>query len=292
MPDALSPAELGALWDFADPAASEARFRDALERAASEPTGELVCEVLTQIARAQGLQRRYDDAHATLHEAAARSRPERPRDAIRIALERGRVANSARTGDRGRAAFLDAWERATSAREDALAVDAAHMLGIVEEPSAAWSWNERALALARSSDDPDAQRWVATLANNMGWARHDAGAPEEALELFRLALAERERQDDVRRTQIARWCVARCLRTLGRIDEALAEQDALATELDAAGVVDGYVTEERAECLLLLGREDEARPLFARAHAELSADAWFAEAEPERLARLASLGGA
>jgi hypothetical protein len=36
-------------------------------------------------------------------------------------------------------------------------------------------------------------------------------------------------------------------------------------ELDALGETDGYVLEEIAECLLALGRGDEARPLFARA---------------------------
>jgi tetratricopeptide (TPR) repeat protein len=288
----LSPAELDTRWDFGDPAASEARFRELLASARGAHSGELACETLTQVARAQGLQRRFDDAAATLDEADALADPGRPRDAIRIELERGRVANSASAADRGRAAFLRAWERARAAAEDGLAVDAAHMLGIVEKPEAAWTWNERALALARSSPDPDARRWVATLANNMGWARHDAGAPQEALELFRVALAERAHQDDERRTQIARWCVARCLRTLGTVEEALAEQEALAAELDEAGVVDGHVTEERAECLLQLGRQDEAQPLFARAHAELAADAWFAEAEPERLARLARLGDA
>ena len=65
------------------------------------------------------------------------------------------------------------------------------MLGIVEPPDGAREWNERAMELARSSSDPDAQRWIASLANNMGWARHDAGDYVEALELFRIALAER-----------------------------------------------------------------------------------------------------
>ncbi len=291
MTEPSSHADLDALWDFADPAASEARFRELLARARGEQGGELTCETLTQIARAQGLQRRFGDATSSLDEAAGLADPSRPRDAIRIALERGRVANTSRSSDRGRASFRQAWELASAAGEDGLAVDAAHMLGIVDEPEPAWAWNERALALARSSPDADARRWVATLANNMGWARHDAGAPAEALELFRLALAERETQDDPRRTQIARWCVARCLRTLGSVDEALAAQEALAAELAGAGVVDGYVTEERAECLLALRREDEARPLFAQAHAELSADPWLAGAEPERLARLAALGG-
>jgi tetratricopeptide (TPR) repeat protein len=187
---------------------------------------------------------------------------------------------------------VDAWEIARAAGEDGLAVDAAHMLGIVEQPEVARTWNERAMELARSSDDPTARRWVASLANNMGWAAHDAGSYEKALALFELALEERRARGESTPLRIARWSVARCLRSLGRADEALAIQRELLAELDASGVTDGYVPEEIAECLLALERPDEARPFFARAHAELSTDAWFVEAEPDRLARLESLGRA
>ena len=128
------------------------------------------------------------------------------------------------------------------------------MLGIVEPANDGWAWNERAMELARTSSDPAARRWVASIANNMAWARHGAGAYQEALELFRLALVERERQDDPARTRIARWSVARCLRSLGRTEEALAEQQSLAAELEALGETDEYVTEEIAECLRELGR--------------------------------------
>lgn len=128
------------------------------------------------------------------------------------------------------------------------------MLGIVEPPDRACEWNERGMELARFSTDPAARRWVASLANNMGWARHDAGAYEEALALFTLALAEREVQDDPGRTRIARWSIARCLRSLGRTEEALAEQQALAAELEELGETDEYVTDEIAECLRTLAR--------------------------------------
>jgi tetratricopeptide (TPR) repeat protein len=164
------------------------------------------------------------------------------------------------------------------------------MLGIVEPPSEAAAWNERAMELARSSPDTQARRWVASLANNMGWAKQDAGEYEEALELFRLALDERRRQGRPRELRIARWSVARCLRSLGRVEEALAEQRSLATELDEAAETDGYVDEEIAECLLELGREDEARPFFARAYAELAGVDGLAADEQQRLERLRSLG--
>jgi tetratricopeptide (TPR) repeat protein len=280
------------LWDFGDPAESERRFTALLVRARRDESGRHVAETLTQIARAQGLQRRFEDADRTLDDADAALGSDDHRGRVRILLERGRIANTAGRPGRGADSFLHAWEVARASEEDALAVDAAHMLGIVEPPDSAGEWNERAMQLARSSSDPDARRWVASLANNMAWARHDAGDDEKALELFKLALAERERQDDPVRTRIARWSVARCLRSLGRADEALAEQRLLAAELEAVGEIDGYVTEEIAECLLTLGRNDEARPVFARAYAELSTDDELREREPERLERLRMLGEA
>ncbi|HSI33415.1 MAG: tetratricopeptide repeat protein, partial [Phycisphaerae bacterium] len=61
-------------------------------------------------------------------------------------------------------------------------------------------------------------------------------------------------------------------------------------ECETAGAPDGYVYEEIGECLLTMGRRDEARPHFARAHALLSVDPWFPPNQPDRLARLKQLG--
>jgi len=253
-PTTVPLAELDRLWDFDDPEGSERRFAELVPRARDEHDGAFLAECLTQLARARGLLGRFDEADATLDDSEAVLRADDARACARILLERGRVANTAEREGRGRACFLASWDVARAAGEDALAVDAAHMLGIVEPPELGWEWNERGMDLARSSPDPAARRWIASIANNMGWARHDAGAHGEALELFTLALAERQRQDDPRRTRIARWCVARCLRSLGRTEEALAEQRALAAELEAVGETDEHVTEEIGECLRELGR--------------------------------------
>jgi hypothetical protein len=51
------------LWNFNDPAESERKFR------ALPPDA----EVQTQIARAQGLQRKFDEAHKTLDAVVANS---------------------------------------------------------------------------------------------------------------------------------------------------------------------------------------------------------------------------
>jgi hypothetical protein len=82
------------------------------------------------------------------------------------------------------------------------------------------------------------------------------------------------------------------LRSLVRFDEALALQQGLLREFDALGEQDGYVYEEIAECLSVLGREVEARAYFACAYETLSRDPWLVESEPERLERLRVLGAA
>jgi tetratricopeptide (TPR) repeat protein len=285
--DAAAPERFDELWDFDDPAGTEARFRELLPRARQDKS--LSLQIRTQIARTLGLQKKWDEARSMLDgvEAELPSSPDVVR--VRWLLERGRVLNSSGDRERARPLFREAWELARAAGEDGFAVDAAHMVAIVEEGEAI-AWNERALELARRSPDPRARRWRGSLLNNLGWAHHGRGDYEQALALFEEALAAREEQGDRSAVRIARWCVARAKRSLGRTEESLAAQEELLRELEAAGGRDGYVLEEIAECLLALGREEDARPFFAAAWEELSRDAWLPDAEPDRLARLEKLG--
>ncbi len=139
---------------------------------------------------------------------------------------------------------------------------------------------------------PAARRWRGSLWNNIGWARFEAGDLDGALTAFETALAARREQAQPKETRIAEWCVARCLRAQGRVADALAIQERLAAETAAAGDRDdGYGAEEIGECLLALGREDDARPWFARAAELLGSDAFLAEHEPDRIERLRRLGG-
>jgi tetratricopeptide (TPR) repeat protein len=160
------------------------------------------------------------------------------------------------------------------------------MVAIVADPSEQASLNEQALALAREASDPRAHEWRATLLNNLGWARFDEGELEEALALFEKAVVERERMGQPRELQIARWCVGRTLRALGRVDEALALQMALADKTTRGWVSDSFVEEEIGECLALLGQADEAAAHFGLA-ADLLESAGPGESpDAERLARL------
>jgi len=277
------------LWDYDHPDETERRFRELLSQATASRNTAYLAELLTQIARALGLQQNFDEAHRVLDrvDALLADGPARPR--VRHLLERGRVLNSSGSPDEARPLFVEAWERAQRAGEDALAVDAAHMVAIVEKGQAALDWNLRALHLAETSSQPRARQWLGSLYNNIGWTYHDMGQYDVALDIFQKALRQRETDGDAGTIRIARWCVARTLRSLGRVEEALAMQRALLEEATAAGEQAGYTYEELGECLLLLDRRAEAAPYFALAYEILSHDPWLTQNEPERLNRLKDL---
>lgn len=279
--------DFDALWNYDRPAESERTFREVLEQTGENEAYQL--ELMTQIARAQGLQRQFEAGHATLNDVELRLKPEMARARVRYLLERGRLFNSA--GDKAQAwtLFEQAWDAAQAAGEAGYAVDAAHMLGILETPEL--TWNLRALALAETSTDERARRWRASLYNNIGWTHHERGEYEEALALFQKALALREAEGKPEAIRIAKWMVARVLRSLGRLDEALAMQQALAADAQAAGDNDPYIQEELGECLLALGHGDEAKPHFAAAYAVLGQDDYLMKYEPERLKRMRELAG-
>jgi len=285
----LDTAWLDRAWDFDRPAESEARFR--AELATLPPGSSASLEASTQLARAQGLQREFAAAHATL-DAVERALPGQPeRVAVRYLLERGRVFNSSRQPDKAVPLFQDALTRARAAGEDFLAIDAAHMLGIAAPAETRLKWTLEAIAMTERTSDARARRWLASSYNNMGWTYHERGEYASALAYFEKAVPAWEARGDPRGVHIARWAVARAYRSLGRNDDALAIQRQLEAEGVAANAPDGYVYEELGELLLASGERAAAQAHFARAFELLGGDATFRANEPERLARLRRLGG-
>jgi tetratricopeptide (TPR) repeat protein len=166
------------------------------------------------------------------------------------------------------------------------------MLGIVEPGDAGIAWNERALAMAEASSDPSAQRWKGSLLNNLGWAYHERGEHDAALGMFKRCLEYFTENGPEERAAIALWSAAKMDRHLGRTTNALVIQRELLERPDHRdNAYEGYAREELAECLLALGRADEARPEFARAYELLHTDPWLARDEAPRLDRLRELGG-
>ena len=219
MTDRLDPARLDELWDFADAAASADRF--AAEIACAPPVA--ADELRTQLARAWGLAGRGDDADALLDSIKSDHLVVQ----ARVALERGRRLNSSGHPDEAAPHFEHALNLAQSGHDDFLAVDALHMLAIADGARAE-QWAHRGMALAEASTDARTHRWLIALHNNLGWLHHDAGRYPEALTEFKAADAAAQAHGSEEQQQIARWAIARALRSLGRRDEARAIQEHLA----------------------------------------------------------------
>lgn len=265
--------EIDALWDYSDPAASAIRFEAAIDDGAGD-------EARTQLARALGLQGCFDDAREALHQV--RLEGASPLVRARHALEMGRVLNSSGSPEAARPWFEAALDLATNAGEESYAIDAAHMIAIVAPEAERLAWHERTLAMVDAARDPRAKKWEASVLNNAAWTLHDAGRFEEALRLFERAVRLREGAGQPGPLRIAHYAVGRCLRSLGRVAEALAVQEALfASDPD-----DGFFQEELALCLVAQGRNGDAAPFARRAHELLSEDEWFVQNEPGRLETL------
>ena len=85
------PYDFDALWDYNNPAETEAKFRDLLPNAESPDRVAYRAELLTQIARTLGLQQKFDAAHAMLHQVEPMLDKAGDRARVRYLLERGRT---------------------------------------------------------------------------------------------------------------------------------------------------------------------------------------------------------
>jgi len=275
--------EIDALWEYADPALSERRFRQALGSA----EGDHRLELLTQIARTFSMRRRFDEAHALLDEVLSELPGNGPVPRVRYLLERGRTFNSSGMPDDARALFLDAWNEGSAAGLDGLTVDAAHMVAITHSGTdEAIAWNARGLDIARRSSDAKARALMPAMLNNSAWDLHDLGRFTEALPIFEEALAEWSKRGAPRQTAFAKHAVGRCLRSLGRHAEALAIHRVLEDEARGLEDVEGFVFEEIAENLAAEGATDDARVYFGKAAEALARDPWIAANEPARIESL------
>src|SRR5262245_2206732 len=118
--------DFDALWDYSHPDRPEEKFRETILQIPEDNPVHL--ELLTQIARAQGLQRKFDKDHQTLDQVEKRLGEYTSRAKVRYLLERGRVHNSSGHPEEARPFFEQALDLAKQLSEDFYVVDAIHML--------------------------------------------------------------------------------------------------------------------------------------------------------------------
>ena len=278
------------LWDYNNPAETEKKFRELMPEAEKWKDKAAYIELLTQLARTQGLQMNFDEAHEILDKVMKLLKPEHSRARIRFMLERGRTFNSSKQYDKAEELFEAAFLQAEKFNEDYLAVDAAHMMGIVAKAGESLKWNDIAVQIAEKSGDINAKAWLGPLYNNTGWTYHDMGEYTKALELFEKNVKWHTDRNSKKELSIAWWCVARTLRSLNRQEEALKMQNEITDLNNHLGLEeDGYNMEETGECLLDINKTAESKPYFKKAYELLSQDIWVAENEKPRLQRLKEL---
>jgi tetratricopeptide (TPR) repeat protein len=239
MNDRLRP-----LWDFDDLETTEKRLREQL---AAEPTDAGRAEVLTQLARVEGLR----DEAVTLagDDKVARAR---------IDLERGRLRRSGGDPDAARPLFVSAFDLASEAGQTFIATDAAHMAALVADGRDGFvEWTRRGIDLAES--DEGARHWLGPLYNNLGWEFYEAGDYAQALDAFERQLVAREAEDDPQQTiEISRYAIGKALRALGRSGEAIPMLETAVAWADGESAPDGWFHEELAEEYAAVGRDAEA----------------------------------
>jgi tetratricopeptide (TPR) repeat protein len=255
--------DITALWDFSKPELSEQRFQAALSGAGSDD--QLILQ--TQIARTKGMRKDFVAARGVLNDIEPKIAGAGPETRARYFLELGRTYASAKhdpesltatAKEQARTAFTNALDIAKTAHLDALAIDAIHMFAFIDTaPADQLTWGRAALAVVVASDQPAAQKWEASVRNNIGYALHQLGRYEEALAEFNQAASIREKGKDAEATRTANWMVAWTLRALNRTDEALNIQLRLEREADAAKQPDPYVFEELE--LLYAGKGNKER---------------------------------
>jgi len=242
------------LWDFGDLDASQRRLEQQLAEEGSDGGR---AEVLTQLARVEGLRDRFDEGEQLIQEAELLAGDSAAARA-RIDLERGRLLRSGEKPDDARPLFEAAFSTALHDGSYFIAADAAHMVALVASSREGFvEWTSRGIDLAEQHET--AAYWAGPLLNNLGWEQYEAGEYGAALETFRRALAARERDPGkAEPIALARYAVGKALRALDRSDEAIPLLEQAVAWAEGAGAPDGWYHEELAEEYAAVGRTVEA----------------------------------
>ena len=165
MPSMTLP-DFDKLWDYAHPDETERKFNQLLPQAQGANDRSYLAQLLTQIARTQGLQQRFDDAHRTLDEVESMLTDDLKLARARYLLERGRVFNSSEKPQDAMVCFTKAYQLACAEKFSRYAIDAVHMLAIADpDPVKQVEWNLEGIKIVKA--DPAQRDWLWSLYNNI-----------------------------------------------------------------------------------------------------------------------------
>ncbi len=220
-------------WSLGYPEKVEEKLKELLPQAQSLENKSIYLQILSQIALAQAVQKKFNEAHATLDQAESMLTPEYDLAKARILLERGRTYQQAENIDKALKYFEKSYELSAAHNFDFHTINAAHMIAIVvKDPMAKINWNQEAIDRALKTNAVRAQAWLGSLYNNLGQNYLSINQFDRALDAFQKALKYRQKEGYKPNILVAKWAIARTLRSLGQLDEALRMQRELVKEYD------------------------------------------------------------
>lgn len=274
----------------------EKNLRKLLSKANDLEDKSIYLQILSQIALSQAMQQKFTEAHKTLDEAEEGLTPEYELAHVRILLERGRVFHQSDNSEDALLLFKNSYALSKQHMFDFHTINAAHMIAIVvKNVDEKITWNEKAIKLATKTEDKRAHAWLAPLYNNLAQNYIDAHQYQEALSAFKKCKHYSEERGDAIVVRGAKWGIARSLRSLGSLDDALKIQFELLKEYDDIArkgefpiellvVGRGMVCEELAEIYLA-----NMKKYAALAFQDLSKSPWFVKLELKRLGRMKNI---
>jgi tetratricopeptide (TPR) repeat protein len=275
------------LWNFGDPAATEAKFRELLPQAEASGDRSYHVQLLTQIARTYSLRAKFNEAHSLLDTIEELLTPDLNLARVRYLLERGRTYNSSNQQTKALPLFIEASELAESIGEIRFAIDAVHMVAIAERnPKDQIKWNLKGIEMVKAH--PDQERWLNALYNNLGDCYIGMGDYTNAIPIYQ-KLAELQRKLSGEADMYTQKDEARAWRLSGNPDNSLAIIEPIYTKLATDNQTDGWIEEEYAEALHAKGKSADAKPHFVKAYELLSQDTWVLQNDPKKIERLKAM---
>ncbi len=290
---------------------AQAELEGLLKKSLHAKKFDLHCQIASQVALVQAMQQKFDDAYATLHRAEKFLVDKNGIAQIRINYERGRVMYQEDLWIDGKvvrfheiyALFYKAYALSEKLHYDYYTVDLAHMIAIiVPDNLQKIIWNNVALDIAVKTEDKKTKLWLGPLYNNLGQNYFDVADYEASLQAYQEAYDIFVAQKEVSQVQFASWTIARCLRVLGKVDEALAMQQQNLQILEVAFknkslnvaestfyLMRGLIYEEFAWLYYVQNNHDQTRLYASRALQNLEQDSMFVKTSSERLEKLRSL---
>lgn len=272
------------LWNYGDPAATETKFRELLPQAVAAGDPSYHLQLITQIARTYSLRNNFDEAHKLLDEVEKQLTPNLKLARVRYLLERGRTFNSAGEPGDAEPLFIEAYELAESIGEMRHAIDAVHMVAIVQtDAEKQVEWNLKGIALA--DKNPEQKGWLNALYNNIGESYLKLEDYPNAHKYF-YKLSEFQKARTGEADMYTMKDLAKSLRLAGSAQHALMMMHEVLEKLTAKGTDDGWIREELAEDYRALGNHAGAKPHFVKAYELLSKDEYCIKHEKEKLEHL------